>query len=337
MPPNTKALSARIVIVAYNSADCLQECLFALKGQTQNDFEVIIVNNDCPQNSTQNLSLPQENFHVIDAGHNLGFAAGCNLGAKGATTDWVIMLNPDTIAKENWFEMLSLAWKKSPATQSWASVQIMDHDRAKLDGFGDVFSIFGLAWRGGYGQSIDTAPKENQSIFGPCGAVAAYKRDVFETLGGFDPNYFCYLEDVDLALRLNMAGGHTKIAAKAIVYHKGGLSSVEAPKFPTFQTYKNNLYLMVKNLPLPILLVSLPFYLIIQVWIVLRNFGKGLNKTRISGFLAGIKLLPKAIRMRRSRQVQPQATFKLWRKLNKSYLSLKHQKIYIYENSHESE
>jgi len=334
LPPNTKALSARIVIVAYNSAECLQDCLSALEMQTQNDFEVIIINNDCPQNSTSNLSMPRDNFHIIDVGHNLGFAAGCNLGAKDAKTNWIITLNPDTIVKENWFEMLSLAWKQSPATQSWASLQIMDQDRSKLDGFGDVFSIFGLAWRGGYAQPIETAPKDDKHIFAACGAVAAYKRDVFEKLGGFDPNYFCYLEDIDLALRLHMFGGSVKIASSAIVYHKGGASSAKTPKFSLFQTYKNNLYLIVKNMPLPILFLCLPAYLMIQVWVLLRSSNKGLNTVRLLGLWASLKLMPEALKMRQKRQVQPQATSDLWRKLNKSYFSLKHQKIHTYDNIH---
>ena len=331
MLQNTTNVSARIIIVAYNSADCLSDCVDALEKQTQGNFEVVIVNNDCPQNSTKELMPLKSNFTILEAGDNLGFAAGCNLGAQGAQAKWIITLNPDTKVREDWFEELNRAWQSSPSTECWGCVQIMDQDRSKLDGFGDVFSIFGIAWRGGYNQSVELAQPHNVNVFGPCGAVGVYRRAIFEKLGGFDATYFCYLEDVDLALRFNLFGARTKIASNAIVYHRGGASSAANFHFPIYQTSRNNVYLVLKNLPFPLLLFTVPNYLILQFWIIIRNINDGHTSARISGFHAGLKLIPKALRERKNRQYQPKVLRRLWPMLSKSYFHLKGQKIYFFE------
>jgi len=242
---------ARIIIVLYNSADVIEPCLEALKTQTDKRFEIVIIDNACPQNSGQIVSdftEPPERMRLIKENDNLGFAAGCNLGAKGAQTRWLITLNPDTIVQPDWFEQLCRSWDKRPDIEIWGCKQLRANAPEILDGFGDVFSIFGIAWRGGYGQPARLAPNSDVQIFGPCAAAAAYLRSSFEALGGFDPTFFCYLEDIDLAMRFNLSGRPAHISHKAIIHHIGSHSTQESPDFAMRQSYKNNPYLLIKNL-----------------------------------------------------------------------------------------
>lgn len=325
-------LIARIIIVAYNSNDVILGCLKALDIQTDKRFEVVIVDNGFPNNPL--IALPPLSFpvEIIEPNANLGFASGCNLGAKTAQTPWVIMLNPDTRVAPNWLEQLARSMAAKPEVSVWASTLLQDENPEYLDGFGDVFSIYGVAWRGGAGHSKDVTPKKDVIIFGACGAAAAYKRTIFEILGGFDAAYFCYLEDVDLALRFTLANHTTRISHKAVVKHIGGSSSKNTPSFPIIQTYRNGPYLLIKNLPILALMVIGPIYIIVQIWVIFRNRHSDFHADRKAGWLQGYKRLGEAWAARQSVQRHPKSSRYLWQKLCKSYQKLRRHDLFFIDD-----
>ena len=115
---------ARIIIVAFNSSDVLESCLTALKNQTSKDFEVVIVNNSATQPVLIDDTAFSFHLSVITPPENIGFAAGCNLGAKDAETDLLIMLNPDAFPDTNWFEAISNGVQKHQAYDFFSCTQI---------------------------------------------------------------------------------------------------------------------------------------------------------------------------------------------------------------------
>ena len=326
------AITARIVIVAFRSDEVILECLQSLDIQTDTRFEVVVVNNDESSDFLTKLPVFKFSINILCPKVNLGFAGGCNFGAKGTKSPWLIMLNPDTRVAVDWFENIMKSALKYPNTDAWASTLIQNNNSDKLDGFGDVMSIYGVAWRGGYGQQRSLSPKEDLIIFGACGAAAAYRRSVFEEIGGFDSNYFCFLEDVDIALRLNLSKHTTRISHKSIVNHIGGSSTEPNSEFPVTQTFKNNAYLLIKNLPLHLLFLMFPLYMIFQTWVIIRNRHDGFNKARKTGRRLGIKRLRQAWNARGSVVRKPGASIFLWKRLCKSYLKLRKNDFY-YINS----
>lgn len=262
---------ARIVIVAYNSGEHLQRCVDHLGAQTFDNFEVVIIDNDTPDNCVENLIFPDSRFTVLQAGENLGFAAGCNLGVKDTSSEWVIMLNPDCFAQKDWLEQLEKASRAYLFAASLASVQLTDETPARIDGCGDVLSVFGIAWRGGYHAAIDKLPTDDKHVFSACGAAAAYRTDIFLKMHGFDEKFFCYLEDVDLGLRLQLSGGACVLVCKAYVTHIGSTSTGKESYFQFYHSSKNNLRLLLKSLPLWNLAFVLPAYILTQLYFALRN------------------------------------------------------------------
>jgi len=319
---------ARIIIVAYNSGNDLQNCLNALEAQSDRRFEVVIVDNASPDKCVQALGTLPSYVTVITSINNLGFAAGCNLGARGAQTQWLITLNPDTIPNPDWFHELSLCWARDGRVDLWGCKQLNAQRPDVLDGFGDVLSIFGMAWRGGYGQPAESAPYRDVRIFGPCAAAAAYKRQTYEHLGGFDPAYFCYLEDVDLAMRFNLAGKTSRIAHKAIVHHVGGTSTAAQPEFPIFQASKNNVYFLIKTLPIFWLVICLPLFFTIQLWVRFRNRKDGYHDARVSGHKAGRKLWALAWKNRKTVERRAFSGFRLWPIMCKSYFKFRKRALF---------
>jgi N-acetylglucosaminyl-diphospho-decaprenol L-rhamnosyltransferase len=269
---STKALPwARIVIVDYRSGEHLQACIEALKTQTFDNFEAIIVDNDCPLGAARALTLPDDRFRVMSSPNNLGYAGGSNLGARGAETPWLIMLNPDAAPDPNWLAALKQATETYSDSVMFGTTLIQADDPARLDGYGDVLSIFGVAWRGGTDQSVSQAPDHDLDVFGPCGAGAMYRRDIFDAMGGFEERFFCYLEDVDLAWRIGRQGGRCVQVKDARASHVGGVSSQDQPAFPLYHSARNAVWMIAGTAPLALVVPMLLLNLFARIYLILRG------------------------------------------------------------------
>lgn len=321
-----------IVIVAFNSAEHLQTCIDRVAAQSFEDFLVTVVNNQCPQYSTRDIKLPDHRFRVIEADRNRGFAGGANLGAQSTNSSWVVPLNPDTLPNGDWLQELHQATFRHPNCSVFGSTILSMHENDQVDSFGDVISIFGIAWQGGHGMDVEALPNNDKIVFGPSGAAACYHRDVFEKFDGFDEDYFCYLEDVDFAFRLINAGYFCVQVRKAIVNHAGGASSSDEPDFPIYQTNKNNFRLIIKNAPLLLLLPMLSLHMLAQTYLIIRNIFSGGSRARLKGFASGLTSVCAGINARRSRQRSGSNSLRnIWRYLSWNPKSLRAHKIIAFD------
>lgn len=291
------AATVRVVIVNYNGAGCLPRCLAALAAQTFAGFEAVVVDNASTDGSA-GLPLPDGRFRWLRLGRNAGFAAGNNRGAEGFGGRWVVTLNPDAFAEPSWLERLMAAAERHPDATMLGSTQLDGADDGRLDGAGDCYLAAGLMWRGGYGRPAAELPPEGE-VFGPCAAAAAYRRDVFEAAGGFDESFFCYCEDVDLAFRLRLAGGHCVQVADAVVHHLGSAISGRASPFTHYHSARNRLWVFVKNMPGPAFWLLLPVHaaasLALLAWAAWRGHGDAVRR----GLADGVAGLPAVWRERR--------------------------------------
>lgn len=293
----------RIVIVAYNSSHCLQDCIDCLSRQSAPDFEVVIVDNASTDMAVDYLNLPDARFKTHKSTINLGFAGGSNLGLKGAKTDCVMSLNPDMRLKRNCLKRLKKANQTYSDASMLAPVLIRATHKKRLDGVGDVLSIYGIPWRGGYDRKLKKyGLKKNMKIFSPCGGAAIYKTDVFQFHAGFDEAFFCYLEDVDLGLRINAMGGYGVIIHNAKAFHIGGQSTEKINGFQEYYTARNNLRMIIKSAPILILPIMLFAYVAVQGWITIRNLGSEKMEHRLKGYKAAVLAIPSSIKARFKRK-----------------------------------
>ena len=272
----------RIVLVDFHCGPLLTQCLAALAAQTLTDFEVVVVNNG----QDPLPPLPDDRFSVLTPPLNLGYAAGCNWGAQGAQTSWLAMLNPDAIPEPHWLQRLYEATLRHPGTAMFGTTQLQADNPALLDGAGDCYSIYGLAWRGDYGRKAASV-RHDVPVLCPCGAAALYDRRIFKGAGGFDSRFFCYLEDVDLGMRLRLQGHGAIQVAQARVRHHGSATTGRYSPFTLFHSARNGLWLMVRTLPAPLLLLALPLHLLAQIWLTLRR--PALAVPRWQGIAAGLR------------------------------------------------
>jgi GT2 family glycosyltransferase len=292
----------RIVVVNFNAGDLLQGCVDALASQTMSDFEVVIVDNASETRPISELHLPDQRFQIRPAEANIGFAAGSNLGANGASAPWIAMLNPDTRPRPNWLNELRVATERYAWATMFGSTQLKLDDPEIVDGFGDVISAFGSAWRSGNGRSVRELPNEDCEVFSPCAAAALYNRSSFERAGGFDESFFCYLEDVDLGFRLRLTGQRCVQVRQAEVLHAGSAISGHLSEFSVFQSYRNRIWLLAKDVPGPLLAPVLGMQAAAMGLALARAKARPYRRAATRGIWAGLKGLPKALRSRQAVQ-----------------------------------
>ena len=271
---STRSPEVTVIIVNYNGGNLLQNCLASLIRQTCDSFDVIVVDNDSRDGSIDRLAPLEKNIRVIRLKENIGFARANNLAARQTQASWIALLNPDAIAMPDWLEQLLLASRRYPEIAAFGSTQINADDPSRLDGAGDVYHAFGIAWRGNAGKSVGTLPPEGE-VFGPCAAAAMFRRRDFLQVGGFDEAYFCYLEDVDLAFRLRLAGHRCVQVPKAEVTHVGSALSGRRSEFTLYHSTRNRVWTFLKNMPLLLLVFLLPFFVATHLYSLWRSFRRG--------------------------------------------------------------
>ena len=266
--------SVAVLIVAYKSRDTIEDVIASLEAQTCRPARVRVLENGSPDEERVDPSALPDWVELVESDVNLGFAAGNNVLAKGVEEDWLLFLNPDAFAQPDWIEQLMGATKRYPEVSMFGSTQLAHGAPGVLDGAGDVYHVTGLPYRAGYGVTME--PPAEGECFAPCGAAALYRRSLFERLGGFDEDYFCYVEDVDLAYRARLSGEICIQVRDAMVSHMGYASSGRRSEFATYHGARNRLWTFFKDTPLPLLLVLTPLHLTVTLllWLSSARFGK---------------------------------------------------------------
>lgn len=286
----------------------------ALAAQTFTDFETFIVDNGSKDGSFTSLAPLDARFTLIDAGKNLGFAAGNNLAAVQARADWIVTLNPDAFARPDWLAALSKAIPRNPGVAMLGSLQIMSEDPDMFDGTGDEYHMSGVAYRAGHGRARRTVT-DDFPVFGPCAAAAAYRRDLFEAAGGFDERFFCYHEDVDLALKIRRLGGRAVQVHNAIVDHvgggtTGGSSGAGASDFAVYHGTRNRIWTWFSSMPSGLMWGLLPLHIAANLaylgWSAVRPHR---FKPTARGLWHGMTGIPA---MLKSRRAYPKGSRAIW-------------------------
>ena len=197
---------------------------------------------------TSSAQFPGVDLIALD--RNVGFAAANNIGAASvADCDWLAFLNPDAFPEPEWLDRLSEAVDRHPGIAMFASELRMAADPSRLDGAGDAYHVSGLPWRIAHGERAPTDDAEPREVFAPCAAAALVRRDAFDEVHGFDPSFFCYLEDVDLAFRLRLRGHRCLYVPGAVVHHVGFGTTEPRSAFALYHGHRNLVWAWVKNMP----------------------------------------------------------------------------------------
>jgi GT2 family glycosyltransferase len=125
---------------------------------------------------------------------------------------------------------------------------------------------------------LSVAKFEAKEIFSPCAAAALYRKAAVDGIGGFDEDFLCYGEDVDLGFRLRLAGHPSRLVSEAVVLHEGGGSSGgRRSDFTAYHGHRNMVWVYVKNMPGLLFWLLLPLHLLANLasMVILALRGQG--------------------------------------------------------------
>lgn len=225
-------MNLSIVVINWNSRDYLAKCLESIRHQRlTSDTEVVVVDSASYDGSE---SLVKDRFPEVDfiqSPENIGYGRCCNLGARAARGDLLLILNPDTELKPGAVAAMMSALS-AQSRIGLVGARLIDPDGAfqtssthPLPGiFNTVLDcafIRRLAWRVS-GRSRRRSPFMVNAVSGACLMI---RTSLFKKIGGFNPRFFMYGEDVDLCQRVRTTGYEVCHVPMAEVVHHGGVSS----------------------------------------------------------------------------------------------------------------
>jgi GT2 family glycosyltransferase len=279
-----------VIILNWNGARLLPECLSALGMQTYRDFELLLVDNGSIDGSAALLDdlersaqpawlaapLPRK-ARVIRNNLNVGFAEGNNIAIRLSGAPYVVALNNDAIPEPQWLgELVATARDAGRSVGAVASTMLFDRRPEHVASAGITIHRDGVALDRGMGmRSADLEKLGTRSVFGASAGAALYKRALLCDVGLFDERFFSYLEDADLAWRARSRGWRSLHNPRARVLHEYSATGGQNSPFKVSLVSRNRVWLLYKNMPEALLRRYLPLVLRYDLLAVGRSLLNG--------------------------------------------------------------
>ena len=278
-----------VVIVAYDSARDLPATLAALRPQLAEGDELLIVDNA----SSDDPASVTGDAPVLRLERNLGFAGGCNAGAAATSAPLLFFLNPDARPAPGCLEALRAAAEAHPGWGAWQALVALAGG-AEVNTSGGEVHWLGVGWSGGYGAPVAAVGGDREVGFAS-GAALVVRRGAWDAAGGFDPGYFMYGEDLDLSLRLRLAGWEIGLAHAAVVEHDYEFAK-GTQKW--FLLERNRWATVLGAYPRPLLAALLPALLVAELAFVAVAARGGWLGAKLRAQAAVLRGLPELLRRR---------------------------------------
>jgi len=243
---------ASIVVVHHRGLEHLLEALAGLEAAAAAGVsaEVLLVDNASGMPRGEVLRRHPNVRHVASA-TNVGFAAGCRLGVEAARAPVVVFVNDDAVVAPDAPRLLVSALSEADADVAAVGGRLTDRAGTRND-FSDGFLTFdGHAFAADVGRPLDALPpaRPGEERLFACGGLMAVRRSEFLSSGGFDDDYFAYLEDVDFGWRQWIFGRRIVAEPRAVARHRGGATGEALGVFSRGFLFEKNAFATVyKNL-----------------------------------------------------------------------------------------
>lgn len=261
-----------VVILNWNGKKFLKNCLTSLSNLSYKPLEVIVIDNNSNDGS---VTYVQRNFswvRIVASKKNLGFAGGNNLGYTYASGKYILFLNNDTIVRPNFLSQLV---KEMEADKTIGCLQpqmrIMNNKNLQ-DEAGAYLTRTGFLYHYGFRKNHSLPVYSNQrEIFSVKGACMLVPKKVLEQVGLFDEDFYIFFEESDLCYRIWLAGFRVIYDPSVYIYHYVGGDTTKGYPYARriYLTFKNMNCCYLKNFGTLNLLTIFPFFVGIQVLLVL--------------------------------------------------------------------
>jgi GT2 family glycosyltransferase len=289
-----------VVLVTYDSAAFLSQTLAALAPQLRQDDELLVVDN-ASHDDTVALARAA-GATVVETGANLGFAGGCNTGARATQAPLLLFLNPDAAPAPGCVDALRAGAAAHPDWGAWQALVTLP-GRERVNTSGGVTHFLGFSWAGACDEPVRACPDGEVGF--ASGAALVVRRSAWEEVGGFDDAYFMYMEDVDLSLRLRLAGYGVGITTGAVVEHDYEFSR-GARKWQLLE--RNRWRTVLRVYPAALLVPLLPALLATEIALLPVAARGGWLGAKLRAQAEVVRALPSLLRARRDVQRRRRVT-----------------------------
>jgi GT2 family glycosyltransferase len=243
---STSGADVALVIPNYNGMHWLPGVLESVAAQTVAPAEVLIVDDGSTDRSAELVAEQFAGVDLLELEGNGGFARAANAGIAAVSAQAVALVNTDVVLAPDWLERAAGALAQDSRAAAVATKLVDLDDPGILYSAGDVLRRDGVCEQRGCFER-DTgrfdAPGE---VFSACAGAALYRREALAAAGGFDERLGTYLEDVELGLRLRLAGWRCRWEPRAVARHAGGGSTAALRHGPGAWVERNTLLLVVR-------------------------------------------------------------------------------------------
>jgi len=262
---------ASVIVVNYNGREFLEDCFRSLGNLDYPAYEVIMVDNASTDGSVKHVREHFPWVRVVELDENKGFAEGSNLGVTHAKGELVAFLNNDVEVDVRWLIELVTVVLSDEKIASCGSKLLFHERRDMINHAGAMLDYSGGGYDRGFGE-FDGEKFNKIGITGcTSGGAMLVRKDVFCKLGGFDPDYFAYFEDVDLGLRAWEFGYKMMYVPSSIAYHKfGGSFGKKTSSTRIYYCQKNRLANVIKHFEAKTIIKAMVVSLAYDTYRILR-------------------------------------------------------------------
>ncbi len=311
-------MKVAVVILNWNGRDFLEKFLPSVTEFSAEHAQVIVADNASTDGSVEFLKANFPDVQIIVNAENGGFSKGYNDALRQVETEYYVLLNSDVEVTENWIAPILSMMDADRSIGACQPKILCEHDRTRFEyagAAGGFMDAYGYPFCRGrlfdvleedLGQYDDV-----REIFWATGACLFVRAELYHSLGGLDEDFFAHMEEIDFCWRLKNAGYKVMFCPDSAVYHVGGGSLPKSSSRKTYLNFRNNLLLLVKNLPASRIGWVLFVRMFLDILAALNFLLKGSRSDAGAVWTAQlhfIRALPNCLRKRRElqqKQVKP--------------------------------
>src|SRR5579871_2158553 len=255
--------SVSILILHYQGAAMLRDCVASLRPLAAPDVEIVVIDNGSADNVPE-LLAGFDFVKCVRSDTNLGFAGGNNFGLNHCTGGHVLLLNDDMILNADFLAPLRRYLEEHPKVGAVQGKMLLPRRGNTLDVCGSFLTSLGFPYHYGYFKPDGPKYSRSHPVFSGKGSCLMFRRELIPQIGGFlfDADFFAYYEEADFCHRVWLAGYEVHFVPSPPVQHLMGATSDRNPQsgFMLRRYLRNMMFSLLANLSWPWLLRILPLY-----------------------------------------------------------------------------
>ena len=229
------------VLVAWNSGDLITACVESLRASARSadvGLQLVVVDNASDDDAVDRVDLREPDIRVRNP-VNAGYGVAAAQGLAVAEARWALLVNPDLVVDLGFFSALAPAMRSAePNVAALVPELRYASDPSTVNSRGIAVDEIGVPAEVDLGERVvEGLPA--QDVLGGSSGCCLLRVDAVREIGGPEPVFFAYLEDVDLALRLQEAGYGARFVPDAVAWHEGSASTGEGSPVKTFLVARN--------------------------------------------------------------------------------------------------